>query len=280
MDKEFKIKFWGVRGTVPVAGLEASAYGGNTSCIEVNCAGRHIIFDAGTGLFPLGRSTKSLKTDIFLSHSHLDHIQGLPFYRPLHVPHSIVALWAGHLKPDSCVKNVIEHLMRPPIFPLTLKDVQSRVEFNDFMAGENIINAGINDAGITIQTLPLNHPDRATAYRLSCYGKSVCYVTDVEHTIGKVDASLVSFLMSADVFIYDSTFDDENFTPFVGWGHSTWQQGVRIADAAKVKTFVAFHHDPYVNDAELDRRGASIIKQRPNGAGLMAREGMEIDLLK
>ncbi|MCE3232226.1 MAG: fold metallo-hydrolase, partial [Rickettsiaceae bacterium] len=176
MSNEFKITFWGVRGTIAVPGANTLKYGGNTSCVEVKCAGRHVIFDAGTGIYELGKQTDIFHTDILLSHTHLDHIQGLPFYPPLHKPDSNVALWAGHLKPQSYVEKVIGTIMMSPVFPLTLSDVQSRVEFNDFMAGESLINSGLNDAGITIDTLPLNHPDRATAYRLNFNDKSVCYV--------------------------------------------------------------------------------------------------------
>jgi phosphoribosyl 1,2-cyclic phosphodiesterase len=277
MDKEFKITFWGVRGTIAVPGGSTLKYGGNTSCVEVRCAGRHIIFDAGTGLHELGKQTDIFHTDILLSHTHLDHIQGLPFYRPLHTPDSNVALWAGHLKPDSSVEEIIGHIMMSPVFPLTLNDVQSRVEFNDFMAGEALINGGLNDVGITIETLPLNHPDRATAYRLNFNGKSVCYVTDVEHKVGEIDQALVEFIKGADIFIYDSTYDDETFEKYKGWGHSTWQQGARIADAAGVKTFVAFHHDPAASDSLLDDRAKKLKIMRPGG-GIIAREGLVIDL--
>jgi phosphoribosyl 1,2-cyclic phosphodiesterase len=278
MNNEFKITFWGVRGTIAVPGASTLKYGGNTSCVEVKCAGRHVVFDAGTGIAELGKKTDTFHTDVLLSHTHLDHIQGLPFFRPLHTPDANVALWAGHLQPEYTVEDIMGHIMMSPVFPLTLNDVQSRVEFNDFMAGEDVINGGLNDAGITIQTLALNHPDRATAYRLYCNGKSVCYVTDVEHKVGELDKDLVEFIKGADVFIYDSTYDDDDFAKYKGWGHSTWQQGARLADAAGVKTFVAFHHDPAASDDLLDERAKKLAKMRPNGAGVVAREGLVIEL--
>jgi phosphoribosyl 1,2-cyclic phosphodiesterase len=278
MNKEFKITFWGVRGTLPVPGKSTLKYGGNTSCVEVKAGGRHIIFDAGTGISELGKQTDIFHTDILLSHTHLDHIQGLPFYRPLHTPDSNVALWAGHLKPERTLEEIMGHIMMSPVFPLTLNDVQSQVEFNDFNAGETLVNSGLAAAGITVETFALNHPDRATAYRLSFNGKSVCYVTDVEHKIGEVDSNLINFLRGTDVFIYDSTYDDNDFEKYKGWGHSTWQQGVKIADAANVKTYVAFHHDPAATDELLDERAQKLARLRPNGQGLIAREGMVIDL--
>ncbi len=279
MPDEFLIKFWGVRGTLPVPGKDTLQYGGNTSCVEVNCAGRNIVFDAGTGICELGKITKNFHTDILLSHTHLDHIQGLPFYGPLHKPGSNVALWAGHLKPHANVEEVMGHIMSSPVFPLTLKDVQSRVEFNDFLAGEELVNAGLNNVGIVVKTFLLNHPDRATAYRLIYKNKSVCYVTDVEHKIGEVDVKLAEFIKGADLLIYDCTYDDEEFNNYVGWGHSTWQQGVRLADAADVKKLAVFHHDPKATDAILDARAKKLEEMRP-GKAFIAKEGFILDLLK
>lgn len=274
MEKEIYVKFWGVRGTVPTTAPNMQKYGGNTSCVELICNGRHIVFDAGTGLCPLGNNTDHFHTDIFLSHTHLDHIQGLPFYKPLHTDDSNVALWAGHLLPENTVAKVMSSIMQSPVFPLTLNDVRSRVEFNDFLAGEDIKNQGLLDAGVTVKTMPLKHPDRATAYKIICNGISICYVTDVEHEIGKIDADLVAFLKDADMFIYDSTYDDDDFTPYIGWGHSTWQQGVKIADAANVEKFIAFHHAPEATDKILDARAEKLTQMRGKNKAFIAKEGM------
>lgn len=278
MFNEFSVKFWGVRGTVPISRSDVLRYGGNTSCVELKCGGRHIVFDAGTGLCELGKQTDIFHTDILLSHTHLDHIQGLPFYKPLHMPESNVALWAGHLLPDDNVAKVMGIIMQSPVFPLTLNDVQSRVEFNDFNAGDELVNQGLNEAGIRVFTMPLNHPDRATAYRVEYKGKAICYVTDVEHKVGQIDEKLVEFIKDADIFIYDSTYDDAEFETYKGWGHSTWQQGAKIAEAAGVKTYIAFHHDPNADDDVLDKRSDKLEKMRPDGAGLFAREGMTLYL--
>lgn len=278
MQHPFFVKFWGVRGTVPVPGEATLKYGGNTSCVEVQCGGRQVIFDAGTGIYPLGLQTNFDNTDIFLSHTHLDHIQGFPFFRPLHKESSNVALWAGHLLPEKTVEEVVGHIMQPPIFPLTLNDVQSRVEFNDFKAGEDIKNSGLNNAGIAIHTIPLNHPDRATGYRLEYAGKSVCYITDVEHVDDTLDAALLRFIAGADVFIYDCTFDDRYFEKYRGWGHSTWQHAARLAQKAQVKQLVVFHHDPQMTDEKLDNRAKELEALLPGS--YMAKEGLVINLAK
>lgn len=277
MPEEFYLKFWGVRGTVPVPGKTTLRYGGNTSCVEVRCGGRQIIFDAGTGLYALGNETDVFHTDILLSHTHLDHVQGLPFFRPLHKDISNVALWAGHLLPEKTVEEVVCHIMQSPVFPLTLEDVESRVEFNDFVAGEALVNSGFEKAGITVNTMPLNHPDRATAYRLHYHGKSACYVTDVEHVDSQLDQNMLTFIEGTDVFIYDCTFDDDNFSKYEGWGHSTWQHAVKLANAANVKTLVVFHHDPVMTDDALDARAEKLKIMRPDS--VIAYEGLKIQLI-
>lgn len=278
MSDAFSLTFWGVRGTVPRSDPSIMRYGGNTSCVEVFCKGRQIIFDAGTGLYQLGQKHRSgeVNVDILLSHTHLDHIQGFPFFAPLYNQKANIALWAGHLLPYMTVETVMSHLMQSPVFPLTLCDVHSRVEFNDFQAGQCIFNDGMAKVGINIKTLPLFHPDQATGYRLECDGKSICYITDVEHVVGECNAALIEFIRDADIFIYDSTYDDDEFSRYIGWGHSTWQHGVRLAEGANVKKFVAFHHDPMASDDILDKRAEILEKMRPGS--IIAKEGLTIDL--
>lgn len=261
---------------MPVVGKDFEQYGGNTSCIEIRCGGRQIILDAGTGIRELGLKTDIFHLDILLSHTHLDHIQGLPFFKPLHSKGSNVALWAGHLLPKNSVEEVVSTIMKPPVFPLTLADVHSCVEFNDFVAGEPLKNEGFKKAGITVHTLPLNHPDGATGYRIEHCGKSVCYITDIEHTPGKLDMKLVNFLKDADVIIYDSTYDDDELHNYKGWGHSTWQECVRLGEAANVKQIVAFHHNPDATDADLNKRSEAIKAMCPRAS--LAVEGQVINL--
>jgi phosphoribosyl 1,2-cyclic phosphodiesterase len=125
---------------------------------------------------------------------------------------------------------------------------------------------------VTVKTAPLNHPNNATGYRIEAGGKAICYVTDTEHVIGQPDRAVLGLVAGADIMIYDATYTDEEYPNFVGWGHSTWQEGVRLADAAGVKLFVAFHHDPNHGDAVMDRIAADLEKARPGS--VVAREGM------
>lgn len=276
MAKEFSIHFWGVRGSVPVPGTETVRYGGNTSCVEVRCGDRRIIFDAGTGLYALGQVETLEEADILLSHTHIDHIQGFPFFAPLHRVSSVVRVWAGHLLPERSIQEVMGMMMRPPLFPMLVSDLKAAIAFIDFHAGEQLEAKHFTRDGIVIKTLALNHPDGATGYRLEYQGKSVCYITDIEHPSDELDHQLVQFIRGCDVFIYDSTYTDETYENYAGWGHSTWQEGVRLAEKANVGRYVMFHHDPEATDAELDQRDVALQKLR--AGSVIAREGLVITL--
>lgn len=272
----FGIRFWGVRGTVPVAGRATQRYGGNTSCVEVQCGPRRIILDAGTGLYPLGVSLASGRMDLLLSHTHIDHLIGLLFFGPAYDKNSQLRIWAGNLLPEHRIEEVLDRLMSPPLFPLTRNAFKAMMEFRDFQAGARLNPECWKTDDITVDTLPLNHPDRSTGYRISYGGRALCYITDIEHVPSMLEAPLVQFLHGADALIYDATYTDEEFGQYRGWGHSTWQQAVRLAEAADVKRLFLFHHDPAAADATLDARQAVITQCFPQA--LLAREGMEIAL--
>src|SRR5262249_6122880 len=145
---------------------------------------------------------------------------------------------------------------------------KANINYRDFKVGETLTPR----PQITIRTAKLEHPDDATGYRVEFGGRSICYVTDTEHKLGERNPNVVELVRDADIFIYDCTYTDEEFPPFVKWGHSTWEEGTRIADAANAKTLVIFHHDPSHDDATMDRIGAAAARQRPGT--LVAREGM------
>ncbi len=266
----FRVTFWGVRGSAPTPGRESLIYGGNTSCLEVTCGGRRLLFDAGTGIQAFCRADGdgSDDLDLFLSHAHLDHINGLPYLATHRARGSACRLWVGHLDSEAQMRGVLETLMGPPIFPIRLADMPLRFDIRLFKAGD-ILTPG---DGIEIRTAPLNHPDRATGYRIDFSGKSIAFVTDTEHVPGKPDARILDLIRDADLFIYDSTFTDEGFAPKAGWGHSTWQEGARLADAAGVRTFVVFHHDPEKDDAAMDEVARAVARTRPGS--VVARDGM------
>lgn len=274
-DGDFLIRFWGVRGSIPCPGPEHVRYGGNTPCIEVRCGSNLIILDAGTGLRSLGEYLAALgpvNADIFFSHTHLDHIMGLPFFAPIYDKQSNLRLWAGHLPDPLHLKEVLSGMMIDPLFPVPIDFFGSRPHYHDFDVGDTLYPC----SGVTVKTAPLNHPNGATGYRIEYKGKSVCYVTDTEHRPGVLDENILKLIEGTDIFIYDSTYTDLEYQQHIGWGHSTWQEGMKLADKGGVGKFVIFHHDPSHNDSAMDSIMAQAHQRRPST--LVAKEGMILTL--
>jgi phosphoribosyl 1,2-cyclic phosphodiesterase len=269
---DFTVRFWGVRGSIACPGPDTVRYGGNTSCVEIRCGERLMIFDGGTGLRPFGDALMAkgqpLDLDLFYSHTHFDHICGLPFFAPCYDPHSHIRIWAGHLKPGPGIEAVLCNMMMAPLFPIPMGIFTARVEFTDFTAGEVLSP----HPEIALRTTRLNHPNGATGYRIEYGGKSVAYVTDTEHRGGRRDPSILPLIDHADLLIYDSTYTDAEYKTRKNWGHSTWEEGVRLADAAQVGKFVIFHHDPGHNDVFMDGIAAAAEVARPGT--IVAQEGL------
>ena len=269
---DFWVRFWGVRGTVPCPGPNTVRYGGNTSCIEVMCGRERLIFDAGTGIRALGSSLAGqagLKAHLFLTHTHIDHITGFPFFRPAYNPGNCFEVWTGHLSARQVgIQKVLGSLMSAPIFPVPIDIMHACIAFHDFEAGEDLDPL----PGIKLKTASLNHPQGATGYRIEFAGKSICYVTDTEHQEDELDKNILTLIDGADLVIYDSTYTDEEYHQFRTWGHSTWREGVKLCEAAAAKTFVAFHHDPEHDDTFMDGIATELERVRPGS--IVAKEGM------
>lgn len=270
------IRFWGVRGSLACPGPNTIRYGGNTPCVEVRCGKHTLIFDAGTGIRALGSSLLKEKNgndfEIFLSHGHLDHVAGLPFFAPLFVKDQVVRVWAGSLQPTGGVREAIRKLMSFPLFPLQVEALQATLEFHDVHAGDTIELP----SGLSMRTAPLNHPGGATGYRFDHNGRSVAYVTDVEMGDGSIDPALLALTKDANLIILDTTYTSTEYPCHVGWGHSTWQQGVKLADAAGAGRLCLFHHDPEHDDAFMDRVAEAAAGARTGT--IVAAEGMTLNL--
>lgn len=270
---DFYVRFWGVRGSISTSDPGTQRYGGNTSCLEVRCGDRLLMFDAGTGCRYLGNELMErgpgLDADVFLTHTHFDHIGGIPFFRPFFVKGNRFRLWAGHLKPQRLtLRSVLTQLMMAPLFPVPPSIFQATLEFRDFSAGDTLRPAD----GVVLRTCRLNHPNLATGYRIEYAGKAICYLTDTEHKADGPDPNILGLIAGADIVIYDSMYTPAEHAERKGWGHSTWQEGARLCDLAGAKTFVVFHHDPDHDDAFMDAVAADVARARPGS--VVAREGL------
>ena len=271
-----KVKFWGVRGSIACPTPDHMIYGGNTSCIEVSNGTYRLILDAGTGLRALGQNVmQSGDTSgiLLLTHTHWDHICGFPFFVPFYMPGRRFRVMAGHLADRGGIRSVLASQMGTPTFPVPLAALKAEMDYVDFHGGETLTDLY---PGLVVRTGPLRHPDGATGYRLEWEGKTVCYITDVEHQPGELDQTVLDLIADADLVIYDCTYTDENFAAKVGWGHSTWQQGIRLCQAAGARQLAIFHHDPENTDPAMARIEA---EAKAAWAGsLVARDDMTLIL--
>ena len=276
MASSMRIRFWGVRGSIPCPGPDTVRYGGNTPCVEIRCGNHVLIFDAGTGIRALGHTLidagMAADTDIFFSHCHLDHVIGLPFYAPLFKSGNRVHLWAGHLEHQEGVEEAVRKVMSFPLFPIEVETFRAHFEFHDFRAGDKLTPR----PGVTVRTMRLSHPGGATGYRVEYNGHSAAYITDIELGEGPFDEGAMVLAEGADALIIDSTYTDKEMPTHLGWGHSSWQQVVCFANEAKVGKLCLFHHDPDHDDAFMDAMGAAADELRPGT--LVAREGLTIEL--
>lgn len=275
---QFKVTFWGVRGSIASPGSTTVRYGGNTPCVEMCVGSDRLIFDGGTGIRVLGQSLlpqTPVEAHMFFTHSHWDHIQGFPFFIPAFVKGNRFHIHGAIAPNGSTMEQRLNDQMLHPNFPVPLQIMGADLKFDDIEIGQTV---QIND--ITVENALLNHPGQAVGYRVNWRGHAAAYITDTEHFPDHLDENVLFLARQADLLIYDATYTDEEYhsqqSSKVGWGHSTWQEAVKIAKAAHVKTLVIFHHDPLHSDEFLDRVGEEVAAAFPNS--LMAREGLVIQI--
>jgi len=256
----YKVTFWGTRGSIPTPGAHTARYGGNTSCVAVSGApGQLVILDAGSGIRLLGReltrhANGRMNLDILLSHTHWDHIQGLPFFQPLHEKGNTVHIY-GAAQAGVPLEEILDRQMDPVVFPVPLKALAAELTITEVSHGSFEID------GFRVDAFRLRHPGTTLGYRLAPVGggRTFAYLTDNElgHG-GNYDVppewrrQLVRFLSGVDTLIHDGMYSEAMIESRAGWGHSTPEQAVRLAGEAHVRRLVLFHHEPEHADRDLD----------------------------
>lgn len=252
----------GVRGTLPVSGPEFARHGSRTICIEVQAGEDRLIFDAGTGIFPASQAIWAEGVgaiELFLTHCHYDHVIGLPFIPHLFHAGASVRIWSGHAMPERRTADIVCALLAEPFCPITMDLFRAEVAFRDFLPGDVLEPR----AGVTLRTGPLRHPGGAVGYRIEVAGRVIAVITDTEHDPAALDPHVLTLIEGADLMLYDATLTDAEMATHAGWGHSSWQEALRLAERAGVARVGLIHHSPKRGDAELDAIAAEAAARFP-----------------
>ena len=267
-----RVKFWGVRGSIPVPGSSTVGYGGNTSCVEVRADGEIIILDAGSGLRQLGIELEAefgdqpIRPTLLISHTHWDHIQGLPFFLPVYSQKNSLRV-LGYEGARAGLGAVLAGQMETSFFPISLRDVPSAISIDELKDMEFSIGK------VKVVARFLNHPGICVGYRLTTSNGSIAFLPDNEPYdvlklnqagpdkasfaearayAGDARAKLVEFLQQTDILIIDAQYTDEEYAQKVGWGHGSLSSVVSLAVDARVRKLFLFHHDPNHDDRKID----------------------------
>jgi phosphoribosyl 1,2-cyclic phosphodiesterase len=295
------VKFWGVRGSIPTPGPTTVQYGGNTSCVEIRADGRIIILDAGTGIRLLGRElvaefdTQPLDLTLLLTHTHWDHIQGLPFFLPVYKPQNHLHV-LGYEGARHGLQVVLAGQMESPFFPIGLREVPANVRI------EEIKEMNFSIGPVRVQATFANHTGICVGYRLFTSSGSIAFFTDNElfpegaplpRAAGASDAparafahsenrKMIEFLRGSDLVIMDTQYDAEEYKEHTGWGHGCLDDVVALVLEAEVRTLFLFHHDPDHDDAKVSQMLAharEIVAARKGKLHVeAAREGVTVEL--
>jgi phosphoribosyl 1,2-cyclic phosphodiesterase len=280
-----RVVVWGCRGSLATPGRDTVRYGGNTSCVEVQAAdGTEIILDAGTGIRPLGlrlEAEQVTTVHVLLSHLHLDHLQGLGFFQPLFREGVDIHIW-GPPSPTMSLRERIGVYLSPPLFPVSLSQIPSRLTFHDAPEEPWMLGSA------TIRALNVAHQGSTIGFRIEEGGRSMAYLPDHEPSLGVDLKTLGPEWMSGhdlahevDVLFHDAQYSEEEYPSHEGWGHSSIEHVVTFASMAKAKRLVLFHHDPLHGDSQLEvlLARARQLWTGPSDSLEPAYEGMEINLV-
>lgn len=252
MDEPSNLIFWGVRGSCPVSGKDRNKYGGHTPCASFETAdGQILVVDAGTGIRRLGefmqkeKKGEPLHLHLLLTHFHLDHIQGLPFFGPLYSAETMLTVYADIEAGE--IEKQLGSLMGGRFFPVSFQETQARKKF------KTVPQEGFEIGGCRISFCPLRHPQGSIAYKISSKDKTVVLATDTEHPEKGIDKKLAEFAAGSDFFVCDATFTPAEYEAGKrGWGHSTWLEGTKLAEEAAVGNLYLSHFNPDHSDSQID----------------------------
>lgn len=260
VSKHMVVTYWGVRGTLPVPGPRTLKRGGNTSCVSIEVGGEPLyIFDCGTGIKQLSdqimaSGTQRFSAKIFISHTHWDHINTVPFFAPLYIRGNQLEIY-GPYQGDLTIARAIAAQMEGVYFPVTIREFGAHLVFRDLR--EETLDFGT----VKIETLLLKHPGSCLGYKVTCHGRSACYITDNELYLPsdprrdqRYLERLTDFVRGTDVLITDTTYRDHEYPSKVDWGHSCVSEVADLAVRADVKRLHLFHHDPDQSDDDIDRK--------------------------
>ncbi|MCX8086196.1 MAG: MBL fold metallo-hydrolase [Rhodocyclaceae bacterium] len=292
-----KVRLWGVRGSIAVPGPRTVRYGGNTTCIEVRGDDDAlIVLDAGTGIFPLAQSLLAhlpVTAHIFITHTHWDHIQGLPFFIPIFIPGNTIRLYGAF---DLIAQRGIEHVMQVQLqfsyFPIREAELKARIEYETLSVG---VPVTVGEAAVT--PVLMNHPVPDLGYRIECNGKSLFFTGDHEPhyniyspgeegydeyqaAIEQRQAELDAAIGAVDLLIVDSAYTSEEYPHKRGWGHGTFDSAIELAKRVGAKRLICTHHEPTRSDDDLERVFNEALARHPDFGCeiLLAQEGLEITL--
>ena len=269
------VTLWGVVGSCPGANRNISEYGIATPCVEVRTDDLLIILDSGTGIVPLGRKLneeRPLDMHLFISHTHWDHVLGMPFFSQAYMPDNKLTIY-GLRRADITLENVFRGLMAYPYFPVTWDTMKADITFNE-LDPHDVVQLSKN---CKVVSFPTVHPGGNLAYSIESYGKKMVYLTDLDHA--KMDQSeLLAFVKDADILIYDANFNQKEYEleQYEGWGHSTWEYGLQLSKMADVKHLIIFHHG--VHRKKEDMRELETVLYTEQMRVSVAREGMTLRL--
>jgi phosphoribosyl 1,2-cyclic phosphodiesterase len=294
-----KIKFWGVRGSIPSPGPNTVKYGGNTTCIEIRTDdGQLIVLDGGTGIFALSQTLlreMPVTANVFITHTHWDHIHGLPFFIPIFIPGNKLRLHGAF---DPISGRGIEHIMEVQLqysyFPVREAEMKAKIEYETLMPEQSV-----QIGATTITPMLLNHPVINFGYRIECAGKSVFFTGDHEPhyniyapgdesydeyqaLISDKEKAILAAMRGVDVLIADSSYTIEEYPGKKGWGHGTFDSSIALAKQAQAQILYCTHHEPTRSDEALEREFEKVLARHPRQDGdpdyRLAREGEEIEI--